>query len=126
MSVLNEHFSRYRLWLMQQPLSPQSRRTYLYRVEHFLDFAASLQTTDLAALVEQYRAFLQVGTLAKTSTINNTLAAINHFCRFVDAEAPKIERIRICQIAPRCLSPDDQTKLQQAIAFCPSERDRAI
>jgi len=93
---LAERLERYRRHLETQPLAVATRRTYAGRVAGFLAWLAELDpltrrrqgdpfgfghARDYA--VRDYRAHLVSERLAKPSSVNLTLAALDHFFRWV-------------------------------------------
>lgn len=140
---LAERLERYRGHLETQPLAVATRRTYAGRVAGFLAWLAELDPVtrrrqgdpfgfgharDYA--VRDYRAHLVSERLAKPSSVNLTLAALDHFFRWVGLGPAKVRREDLAQAAPRALSADEQRRLLRAAergAIGPGGvRDRAV
>ncbi len=121
-------------WLDQQPLSSHTRRAYRGRVKGFLDWLAEQPRADeaLAAgpacdyAVRDYKRYLKVERGAKPSSVNLTLAAVDHFYRCLGAGQPDVRREDLPQEAPRALEPEEQRRFLRAVERCPSARDRAL
>lgn len=121
-------------WLDRQPLSSHTRRAYRSRVRGFLDWLAEQPRADdaLAAgpardyAVRDYKRYLKVERGAKPSSVNLTLAAVDHFYRCLGAGQPDVRREDLPQEAPKALEPEEQRRFLRAVERCPSARDRAL
>lgn len=141
--ALADRLERYRAHLETQPLAVSTRRTYASRVGGFLAWLAELDpetrrrqgdpfglghARDYA--VRDYRAHLVGERLAKPSSVNLTLAALDHFFRWVGLGPARVRREELAQAAPRALSVEEQRRLLRAAergAASPSGvRDRAV
>jgi site-specific recombinase XerD len=122
-------------WLTKQPLADNTRRTYRVRVTQYCAFLAARPTHYGDPLREQhardyavrdYKAHLQTARHAKPSSVNLTLAALDHFYRFLSLGPPRVDREDLPQQAPRALEPDEQVHFLRALERSTSVRDRAI
>jgi site-specific recombinase XerC len=133
--MFDAELTRYKLWLAKQPLSKHTKRIYLPKLEAFIAYLQavnanpSIWLTDGEELTEQveiYRNHLRDDLKLKASSINNSLAAISHFCTFLGRRAPMVDREqRECSI-PRVLQIGEQIEFLRAIQRCNVKRDRAI
>lgn len=131
---LSARLAAYAAWLERQPLSAHTRRAYLGRVRGYLDWLAGHlpQEDPLAGgpardyAVRDYKLYLKTERGAKPSSVNLTLAALDHFYRFLGAGQPKVRREELPQQAPRALEPTEQRDFLRAVERCPSARDRAL
>jgi len=130
----NVPLAAYRDWLEQQPLSAHTRRAYRGRAKGFLEWLAEHPRTEdpLAAgpardyAVRDYKRYLKIERGAKPSSVNLTLAALDHFYRFLGAGQPDVRREELPQEAPKALDPEEQRSFLRAVERCPSARDRAL
>jgi site-specific recombinase XerD len=122
-------------WLTKQPLADNTRRTYRVRVTQYCSFLATHPTHYGDPLREQhardyavrdYKAHLQTARHAKPSSVNLTLAALDHFYRFLNLGPPRVDREDLPQQAPRALEPEEQVRFLRAVERSTSVRDRAI
>ncbi len=131
----------YLQWLNKQPLAENTRRTYRVRVTQYCDFLTDYPTRygdygdygdplrerparDYA--VRDYKAHLLSVRHAKPSSVNLTLAALDHFYRFLGLDPPRVDREDLPQQAPKALEPGEQVRFLRAVERCASVRDRAI
>ncbi len=125
----------YTAWLARQPLAANTQRTYRVRVAQYCTFLATyfpeygdpLQTPaarDYA--VRDFKAHMQTTRQAKPSSVNLTLAALDHFYRFLALGPPQVDRADQPQQAPQALEPPDQVRFLRAVERSPSVRDRAL
>ena len=125
----------YMLWLTTQPLAPNSQRAYRSRVGLYCRFLEHYQSDygdplsephsrDYA--VRDYLHHLKTDQHAKPASIKLSLAALDHFYRFLELGSPDVRRTRLPDATPKALSPDEQKTLLQAIERCARLRDRAI
>lgn len=125
--------SAYEQWLATQPLSAQTRRTYLGRVRKFCEFVAGSEsvtdpfggTQQRDRSVNEFKTYLEQ-LEAKPSSINLALSAVDHFYRFLGLGSPDVKRVEIPQASPRALSDEEVERFVEAIAASGSARDRAI
>lgn len=122
-------------WLTKQPLADNTRRTYRVRVSQYCDFLATYPTRYGDPLQERpardyavrdFKAHLQTVRRAKPSSVNLTLAALDHFYRFLGLGPPNVDREDLPQQAPKALEPDEQVRFLRAVERSASVRDRAI
>ena len=125
----------YAEWLERQPLAANTRRTYRVQVAQYCTYlAASPQEAGdplhdhhaATYAVRDYRTWLKTVRKAKPSSVNLTLAALDHFYRFLGLERPAVPREDLPQAAPRALEEKEQIAFLRAVERCPSTRDRAL
>jgi integrase/recombinase XerC len=130
-----EALAAYEQWLARQPLSTHTRRTYLTQVNRYCTYLSTLHweyghplrepyARDYA--VRDYKTALKVAHLAKPSSVNLALAAVDHFYRFLELPTPQVAREDLPAQAPRALEPPEQKRFLRAVERCSSARDRAI
>ena len=137
--ALADRFDGYRAHLEAAPLAVHTRRTYA----GYLSWLAELDPltrrrqgdpfTDRHArdyTVRDYRTQLLWAGRAKPASVNLTLAAVDHFYRFVGLGPANTRREQLPQAAPRALDTDQTRRLLRAAertATGPGGvRDRAI
>ncbi len=76
--------------------------------------------------VRDFKAHLQTVRHAKPSSVNLTLAVLDHFYRSLSLGPPKVDREDLPQQAPRALEPEEQVHFLRAVERSASVRDRAI
>lgn len=102
----------YETWIERQPLAPRSRHAYLERVKTFLhwlageasefgDPLADPHARDYA--VRDFKQYLKRKRKASPRTVNLTLAALDHFYRFLGLDPPRVRREELPDEAPRAL-----------------------
>jgi site-specific recombinase XerD len=134
-TTVPETLASYEHWLGRQPLSAHTRRTYLAQVRRYCTYLSTLpweyghpfqepHARDYA--VRDYKTILKVVHLAKPSSVNLALAAIDHFYRFLELPTPQVAREDLPAQAPRALEPPEQKRFLRAVERCASARDRAI
>jgi integrase/recombinase XerC len=134
-TTVSEALAAYEQWLPSQPLSNHTRRTYLTQVNRYCSYLSTLpweyghplqepHARDYA--VRDYKTTLKVIHLAKPSSVNLALAAIDHFYRFLELPPPQVAREDLPAQAPRALEPPEQKRFLRAVERCSSVRDRAI
>jgi len=134
-TTISEALVAYGQWLPSQPLSTHMRRTYLTQVKQYCTYLSTscweyghpLQephARDYA--VRDYKTALKVAHLAKPSSVNLALAAVDHFYRFLELPPPQVAREDLPAQAPRALEPPEQKRFLRAVERCASARDRAI
>jgi site-specific recombinase XerD len=130
-----EACAAYARWLEKQPLAANTRRTYAVQVAQFCAYLATSPQDAGDPLHEQhaatyavrdYRTWLKTVHKAKPSSVNLTLAALDHFYRFLGLERPEVPREDLPQAAPRGLEEKEQIAFLRAVERCPSARDRAL
>jgi integrase/recombinase XerC len=128
-------FTDYLAWLARQPLSENTRRTYLTQVRQYCAYLEQSSpgygnpvrdphARDYA--VRDYKAHLKTVQKRKPNTVNIALAAIDHFYGFLNMGPAKVRREELPQQAPRALNRDEQKHFLRAVERCPSIRDRAV
>jgi site-specific recombinase XerD len=120
----------YSEWLSSQPLAERTHDAYAAVV---VAFAAWLdghgggldgpRARDLAA--RDYKRFLKVERGLGPASVNQALAALDHFFRFLGLGAAIVQREDLPRAAPRALTVEEQRLLLRA-AEESSPRDRAI
>jgi site-specific recombinase XerD len=134
-STLFPILSDYETWLSHQPLSTNTRRTYLAQVRQYclyLDQTADEYGNPLQDehardyAVRDYKAYLKTVRKRKPTTVNIALAAIDHFYRFLRMSPARVKREALPQQAPRALTEVEQKRFLRAVERCPSVRDRAV
>jgi site-specific recombinase XerD len=125
----------YQHWLVRQPLSPNTRRTYLGRVRQYCAYLkASVNNygdplTDLHArdyAIRDFKSHLKKSCKAKPASVNLTLAALDNLYLFLGLGRPNVRREDLPKEAPRALEPEEQKQFMRAVERCMSIRDRAI
>jgi len=77
-------------------------------------------------VVAKYKSYLKLKLKLKPASINTSLAAVDHFYRYLKLGRAKIKRENLPQLAPRALSKPEEKKLLLAIARSRRAMDRAI
>jgi len=124
---LADRFDSYRAHLQSQPLAVHTRRTYAGRVGGYLTWLADCDPvlrrqqgdpfTDTHArdyTIRDYRSHLITNRHAKPASVNLTLAALDHFYRFLGLGPAQIRREDLPQAAPRALSVEETRRLLRA------------
>ena len=125
----------YQLWLVRQPLSPNTRRTYLGRARQYCaylrasgnDYGNPLSdphARDYA--IRDFKSHLKKSCKAKPASVNLTLAALDNLYLFLGLGRPNVRREDLPKEAPRALEPEEQKRFMRAVERCTSIRDRAI
>ena len=100
----------YRLWLARQPLSVDTRRTYLGRVRQYcayLETSANDYGDPLSDphardyAIRDFKSHLKKERKAKPASVNLMLAALDHLYLFLGLGRPKVRREDLPQEAPR-------------------------
>src|SRR6266568_352748 len=76
--------------------------------------------------VRDYKTTLKVVHLAKPSSVNLALAAIDHFYCFLELPTPQVTREDLPAQAPRALETPEQKRFLRAVERCASARDRTL
>jgi site-specific recombinase XerD len=125
----------YRRWLARQPLSVNTRRTYLGRVKQYcayLEASANDYGNPLSDphardyAIRDFKTHLKKARKAKPASVNLTLAALDHLYLFLGLGRPNVRREDLPQEAPRALEPEAQKRFLRAVERCTSVRDRAL
>jgi integrase/recombinase XerC len=125
----------YQLWLVRQPLSPNTRRTYLGRVRQYCAYLrasgndygnplSDLHARDYA--IRDFKSHLKKSCKAKPASVNLTLAALDNLYLFLGLGRPNVRREDLPQEAPGALEPEAQKRFLRAVERCTSVRDRAL
>jgi len=125
----------YAAWLERQPLADNTRRAYRVRVAQYCAYLAitpvdagdplrDIRAASYAA--RDYRTWLKTVRKAKPASVNLSLAALDHFYRFLGLDPPDVAREDLPQAAPRALEPAAQVAFLRAVERSRSARDRAI
>jgi site-specific recombinase XerD len=134
-TAATEAATAYSHWLERQPLAANTRRTYRVQVAQYCAHLAAtfvegddpLRDRHAAAYaMRDYRSWLKTVQQAKPSSINLTLAALDHFYRFLGIDRPLVAREELPKAAPRALEAKEQVEFLRAVERCPSVRDRAL
>lgn len=128
-------YQKYQKWLQRQPLSKQTRRAYLSRVNGFLGFLGE-SGEDLRVLVtsdqerkqvlRDYKRYIKEDLKLLPASVNANLTAIDHFLQFLGASATKVPREDLPQEAPRALNKKEQHTFLRAVSACRRSKDRAV
>lgn len=131
---LDANLAAYLSWLALQPLARLTRATYQRRVAQFLarlatrppqgDPLGDSHARDYA--VRDFKGYLKSERKAAPASVNLSLAAIDHFYRFVGLGPALVRREDLPRVAPRALAVDEQRKLLRALERHGSTRDGAI
>ncbi len=130
-----EESAAYAVWIERQPLAAHTRRTYRVHVTHYCVYLTTRSTDAGDPLhdhhaasyaARDYRTWLKTVRKAKPASVNLSLAALDHFYRFLGLDAPDVAREHLLQVAPRALEPQAQVAFLRAVERCHSARDQAI
>jgi len=125
----------YAAWLERQPLATNTRRTYRVRVAQYCAYLATIPIDagdplrdrhPASYAARDYRTWLKTVRKAKPASVNLSLAALDHFYRFLGLDPPDIAREDLPRAAPRALEPAEQVAFLRAVERRRSARDRAI
>ena len=108
----------YQLWLVRQPLSPNTRRTYLGRARQYCaylrasgnDYGNPLSdphARDYA--IRDFKSHLKKSCKAKPASVNLTLAALDNLYLFLGLGRPNVRREDLPKEAPRALEPENRS-----------------
>jgi site-specific recombinase XerD len=125
----------YEHWLGRQPLSPNTRRTYLGRVSQYCAYLKASSNNygnplsdpharDYA--IRDFKSHLKKSCKAKPTSVNLTLAALDNLYLFLGLGRPNVRREDLPKEAPKALEPEEQKQFMRAVERCGSTRDRAI
>lgn len=126
---------RYDAWLRSQSFSKHTKRNYLSQLKQFLVFAKARnvdyrfglsEPSRRTLLVENYRSYLREESKARVSTINKSLAAIDHLCRFLGYGPSGIKREKLLCQPPKILTAEETSRLLQALEAQGSTKDKAV
>jgi integrase/recombinase XerC len=132
---LLEQFEDYRAALNKQPLSPNTRRAYETRLQHFLGFLGSRLEEYPNALADEhmrdylardYKQYLKLSMKSSPQTVNAYLTAIDSFFSFLGFGKAKATREDLPNLAPQALTLKEQKEFYRAIERCRRPRDRAL
>jgi site-specific recombinase XerD len=127
--------AQFQEWLARQPLAAHTRRVYGTRVRQYCAYLATIPgdygdpLQEPAArnyAVRDYKAYLKTVRHAKPTSVNVTLAALDHFYGFLGLGRPHVRREALPHAAPRALPPEDQKRFLRAVERMASIRDQAI
>ena len=124
----------YTSWLARQPLARRTRTTYQRRVSQFLAWLAACEAQGDALrdpdardyAVRDFKAHVKSERKAAPASVNLSLAAIDHFYRFVGLGPAVVRREDLPGVAPRALSIDEQRRLLRAVERNGSVRNAAV
>jgi integrase/recombinase XerC len=125
---------RYERWLARQPLAGRTRDAYAAQGTRFVDWLAGSEHGG-AALVEahvrdwavrDYKRHVEVAKRWSPASVNQALAGIDNFYRFLGVGRPEVAREDLPAVAPRALDEGKQRAFLRAVETWPSARDRAI
>lgn len=126
----------YLTWIADQPISAHTRRAYSTRVSQFCHFLLAGNSTTYGDplyypnardyAVRDFKTYLKTHKHAKPASVNLTLAALDHFYRFLGVERPQVLRENLEQAAPQALSLADQKHFLRIVKSEANTRDRAI
>jgi site-specific recombinase XerD len=124
----------YQLWLQKQPLSDQSKRAYISRVNQFLGFLDTSGCTleslfknpkESEYILREYKRHLKRSRKFLPSSVNAALTGIDHFYQYMGMQPAKIVREDLPQEAPKALTPDEQKRFVSA-AHARRALDKAV
>jgi site-specific recombinase XerC len=125
----------YEEWLRDRNLSKHTKRNYLSQIRQFIAFASQFDMASqqpfhdpdrLDLLVRNYSIYLRDSVNARLSTINKSLAAIDHFYRFLGFGCTSVKRAKLNYRAPRILTTEETDKLLHVLDGQISKKDRAV
>lgn len=134
-SIWQGRLEGYRTWLVKQNISSHTKRAYCSQVRQFIEFMIDSPSiadrclednTVFETVVREYREFLKNILTASSSSINNSLVAIDNFCRFLGIKTLRVERERRTNRVPKILSSDKKEMFLGAVKRQSSIRDRAL
>lgn len=134
-SIWQAHLITFKAWLLEQNISPHTKRVYMSQVQQFVMFLASsdydnneglFDSNTFARAVQDYRDFLKNKLKVGSSSINNSLIAIQHFSSVLGIPAVKIERERRKKWKPKVLTENQQEMFLQAVRKQELIRDQAL
>jgi integrase/recombinase XerC len=118
-----------------QPLAANTRRVYAVQARQYCAYLATLPLDDGDPLgeppardyaIRDYKLHLQTTGRAKPSSVSLTLAALDHFYRFLGLGPARVGRIALPQQAPRAFGPEEQKRFLRAVERLGPVRDRAV
>jgi site-specific recombinase XerD len=123
--------------LAEADLSAGTRNTYASRVREYLAWLATTGPADgrdpledphgRDYAVRDFRTHLKAARGAKPTTVNNYIAALDHFYAYhLGLGRVSIDRERLARWAPRALDPAERKAFLRAVERCGSVRDTAI
>jgi site-specific recombinase XerD len=135
LETLDQTLTAYNTWLDRQPLATKTRIAYRLQVHQYGAYLAQRPPTPDDPLrtsfardyaVRDYKTYLKTERLAKPTSVNLALAAIDHFHQFIGNDRPQVSRESLPAQAPRALKPEEQKAFLRAVERVSSTRDRAI
>ncbi len=129
------YLATYQKFLLTQPFSIHTRRSYLSRTNLFLNFLLTQPLSygdpfhaELARdfAVRDFKNFLKTSHAATPASVNLTLAALDHFYAFIGLAKPKVSREELIKAAPQALNLAEQKHLLRILQTSASIRDRAV
>jgi site-specific recombinase XerD len=125
----------YQHWLDGQPLSSHTRRAYLTQVHHYLTFLTTHpapygeplkdeNARDYA--VADFKTYLKTEKNRRPATVNLSLAALDHFYRFLGMSTTHSLREESPKLAPHSLTPAEQKHFLRMVKSKAEVRDRAL
>ncbi len=133
-AVHNQVFDRPTYVSCPSSLAEHTRRTYRSRVAQFLDWLAHYECESGDPLadpardyaVRDYKRHLKTQRKLAASTVNLTLAAIDHFYRRLGLQAAEVRREDLPSLSSRALDEDEQRHLLRALERPADARDKAL
>src|SRR5207249_2324485 len=133
--TLEQTLTAYDAWLDRQPLAAKTRIAYRFQVHQYGAYLVQCPPTADDPLrtpfardyaVRDYKTYLKIERLAKPTSVNLALAAIDHLHQFIGNDRPQVQRESLPAQAPHALKPEEQKALLRAIERTCSIRDKAI
>lgn len=125
----------YQQFLTTQPLSVHTRRAYLSRTRLFCTFLKNRPVSygdpfhaELARdyAVRDFKTFLKTSRTARPTSINLSLAALDHFYGFIGLSKPQVSREELAPTAPQALDISQQKHFLRILQSAACVRDRAV
>ncbi len=125
----------YQHWLDGQPLSSHTRRAYLTQVHHYLTFLTTHPAPYGEPLKDEnarnyaladFRTYLKTEKNLRPATVNLSLAALDHFYRFLGMSTTQSSREESPKLAPHSLTPAEQKHFLRMVKSKAGVRDQAI
>ena len=120
--------------LNEQPLADRTRAAYHAQVRSYVLWLVSTGRGSEAlseprvrdSAVREYKRHVKAARRWAPTSVNQALAAIDNFYRFLNQGPPDVAREDLPQVAPRALDAAEQRAFLREVERCPSARDRAI
>jgi len=126
----------YVAWLASQPVAELTRRTYQRRVAAYLawlaQYPAELDASPLSDTfardyaIRDYKRHLKTSQKAAPASVNGTLAAIDHFYRYLGLGPANVRREQLPSTSPQAIAIDEQRRFLRAVERSGRPRDTAI